>query len=401
MAYKYSILALKNIKNRGIRSWLTMLGIFIGIAAVVALVSLGAALETAISEQFVGELSPDRITISGKRLVGVFGTGSFDDDDVDLISSIRGVADVVPRYSSFVRVKYRGDDDNYMISNIPEESSDREMIYETYDLVAKEGRLIREGETRVIVIGSRAADRRSFRTKLEVGDNIEIEGENFRVIGILEDTGNQMIDQAAFLPQDEMERLLDLEEYHSIDVRVIYRDEIEEISQKIRNEIRDDRDQDRGEEDFEVETALEAAEAVDDILNTIGIIVIGIALISLFVGGVGITNTMYMSVLERRKEIGIMKSIGAKNKNILSLFLFEAGLMGLAGGIIGSFFGLSLAYLSTLVVGGLFPMIDISITLSIPLLLGVVLFSFLVGTLSGILPAIQASKLNPVDALRK
>ena len=135
-------------------------------------------------------------------------------------------------------------------------------------------------------------------------------------------------------------------------------------------------------------------------MNIINLIVIGIAAISLFVGGIGIANTMYTSVVERTREIGIMKAVGARNKDILYIFLIESGLLGLVGGIAGALIGLG----GALAISGLANQALGSdlfiISISYPLLLSAVSFSFFVGVLSGILPAIQASKLNVVDALR-
>ena len=402
MAYKYSILAVKNLKRRGLRSWLTILGIFIGITAVIALISLGNALDQAVSSQFVGDLSPDRITVSGRAVIGMPASGDFSDQDVELINSIRGVEIAAPRYMAFSDVKYRGDDTHFPVLNIPDDSQKREMIYDSYDLKVKEGRLLTRNDFDVVMVGDRASRRRGLRTNIQIGDNLEINGRSFRVVGILESTGNQFYDNSLFMLNQEMERVFDLDEnYFSIDVKVRFLDEVEEVAETIKEELRRDRRQDPGEEDFEVQTALEAAQAARNILDTINIFVIGIALISLFVGGVGITNTMYTSVLERRKEIGIMKSVGAGNNDILTIFLIEASLLGLVGGIVGAFFGLSLAYLVVQVINNLLPGMNLNIVFSIPLMSGVIAFSLLVGAVSGILPAIQASKLNPVDALRK
>ncbi len=140
-------------------------------------------------------------------------------------------------------------------------------------------------------------------------------------------------------------------------------------------------------------------ESFQVILNIIQIFLIGIAAISLVVGGIGIMNTMYTSVLERTKEIGIMKSIGAKNSDILIIFLIESGILGLIGGLIGIILGMSFSKLIELgaKLAG-YGMIQVSFPLL--LILGTLLFSFLIGTISGVLPARQASKLKPVDALR-
>jgi len=401
MISKYPFLAFKNLRRRKIRSWLTILGIFIGIVSVVALVSLGNAMEEAISKQFVGELSPDKITIIGRGMMG-FGGGTFSEDDISIINSIRGVESVIPRYTTFAEIEYREDTGYSIISNIPEGFLKLNHFYESYGFNIEEGRLINSGDTGVILIGNKATESRLFKTKIEVGDNLRIEEENFRVVGILSSTGNSQKDRTIFLPQYEMERVFNLkEDYPSLDVKVLHRDEVEEIAGLIREEMRNDRKQKPGEEDFEIQTSVESAETVSKIINTIRIFVLGIAFISLFVGGVGITNTMYMSILERRKEIGIMKSVGAKNKDILALFLTESGLLGLIGGITGSFFGLLLAFVTTYFIKGFIPGANLNVTFSIPLLIGVILFSFLVGTISGILPAMQASKLTPVEALRK
>jgi len=130
------------------------------------------------------------------------------------------------------------------------------------------------------------------------------------------------------------------------------------------------------------------------------IVLIGIAGISLLVGGIGIMNTMYTTVLERTKEIGVMKAIGARNKHILYLVLIEAGLYGLGGGLVGAVLGIGLAKLTefvfTLAVGPAFLVIEINWWL----VSGTLLFSFIVGCLSGIAPARRASQLNPVDSLR-
>ena len=127
---------------------------------------------------------------------------------------------------------------------------------------------------------------------------------------------------------------------------------------------------------------------------------VGIAAISLLVGGIGIMNTMYTSVLERTREIGTMKAVGAKNSDILFLFLFESGLLGLVGGAIGVGIGLGLGktaeYIATVQLGTNL----LQASTDSWLIFGALLFSFIIGALSGVLPAMQASKLKPVDALR-
>ena len=138
---------------------------------------------------------------------------------------------------------------------------------------------------------------------------------------------------------------------------------------------------------------------MNSILGGVQAFIIIIASISIFVGAIGIVNTMTTSVLERKKEIGIMKSIGARNSHIFMQFLIESGLLGLVGGLVGVIFGLGIGFLG---VYGINNFIGSEIVLEIDYLLigGSLLGSFLIGAISGVIPAWNASKLNPVDSLR-
>ena len=171
------------------------------------------------------------------------------------------------------------------------------------------------------------------------------------------------------------------------------------LTEKIKEELRDHRNQGRGNEDFDVQTFEQMIETFNSIFAIISGVVVIIALISVIIAAVNITNTMYTSVLERTKEIGIMKSIGATNKDIAFLFVFESGLLGLVGGAIGVVLGYLIATgggraIAQAGFGMLQPNFSLALTI------GCLLFAFLVGAISGVLPAKRASKMNPVDALR-
>ena len=136
------------------------------------------------------------------------------------------------------------------------------------------------------------------------------------------------------------------------------------------------------------------------ILNIVQAVLVGIACISLLVGGIGITNTMYTAVLERTKEIGVMKAIGATRNQILLVFMIEAGFLGLLGGTIGILMGMTLSKL--IEVGSKYAMGSNILQASFPwyLIAGAMCFSFLIGTGSGVMPALRAANLQPVEALR-
>jgi putative ABC transport system permease protein len=146
-------------------------------------------------------------------------------------------------------------------------------------------------------------------------------------------------------------------------------------------------------------TSAQLAEMVNMILGIIQMVLVGVAGISLLVGGVGIMNTMYTSVQERTRQIGIMKAVGATNEDVMMIFLFESGLLGLVGGTIGCAIGMMMALGVESVASGMgYPVLKAS--LSPFLMASAIGFSFLIGVLSGTLPARNAARMNPVDALR-
>ena len=232
------------------------------------------------------------------------------------------------------------------------------------------------------------------------GKNVKINGKEFEIVGFLEPSPLFSLNGMVFMMNDDLEDLFQIEgAYDILAVQVKDKNRIEEAAGEIAKKFRNDRNEKPGEESFTIQTPTQALESVSDILNVINLIVVSIAAISLFVGGVGIANTMYTSVVERKREIGIMKAIGAKNKDVLTIFLIEAGLLGLVGGILGALIGLGGAIGVSRIANTALGVNLLIIGISYPLLIGSVTFSFLVGIISGILPAIQASKTNVVDAL--
>ncbi len=174
----------------------------------------------------------------------------------------------------------------------------------------------------------------------------------------------------------------------------------EEVANEIIKRLRQSREEKEGQETFDVQTSEQILETFGNIFGIVQAVLVGIAAISLLVGGIGIMNTMYTSVLERTKEIGVMKAIGAKNSDILYIFLFESGSLGLVGGIIGVIFGAGLSKGVEYIAMNSLGTNLLQASLTPQLIFGALIFSFLIGTLSGILPAMNAAKLKPVDALR-
>jgi len=393
-----------NLRRRKLRSWLTMIGIFIGIASVVALISLGTGLQTAITGQ-IGALDADTLTIQNAG-TGLGPPGStvvekLTENDLELIEKISGVERANPVLLRMSQLRYNNKISFELIRGVPEEPEFYEKFYDSQSMEAEEGRLLKEGDYRKVLLGHGFADKSKFNKKITPGKIILINGKEFEVVGILKASGSFLLNDAVAIFHEQLKEILDIgDEIDMIAVTVEDSKIAEETAERIEKALRKDRGLKKGEEDFSVSTPSQALGAVNDILTAVNVVVVGIAMISLIVGGIGIANTMYTSVLERKKEIGTMKAIGAKNSDILSIFLLESGLMGLVGGIVGALIGAGIALGVATGANSALGSELIVIQLSIPLILSVITFSFLIGILSGAIPSYQASKLKPVDALR-
>ncbi|MFH1501071.1 MAG: ABC transporter permease [archaeon] len=407
MMTDYFSLAFKKLTKRRLRAWLTILGIFIGIMAVVSLISLGEGLRTAVIGQF-GAVAVDVLTVQNKG-VGFAPPGStviekLNDNDLEIIRDMRGVERVIPRILRVGQLEYNGISGFGYGIDMPDNQDDLEFIYDRFSLKAAEGRLFSGGDKGKVILGGDFLDTESFGKQFLLGKKIMLVGEvkkDYEIVGILEKTSSFQLNSVVYLMHEDMVELFQIkDEYDFFAVQVTDKNQIEEVASDIERALRNDRNEKIGEETFSVQTPIESLEAVNNVLNIINIIVIGIAAISLLVGGIGIANTMYTSVLERTKEIGVMKAIGAQNKDILWIFLIESGMLGLVGGIIGGLAGLGAAVLAANLANSALGNPLFQVAVSYPLLIGAILFSFLVGALAGILPAYQASRLNPVEALR-
>jgi len=396
-------LASKNIRNRGIRSWLTMIGIFIGIAAVVSLISMGQGLQSAVTGQFAA-LDPDKLvftnTETGFGPPGSTAVNKLNEHDRDLIEKVNGVDIVVERLLRVVSFEYNDNVDFSYVTNIPEKKDSIDVMYDAINLEIEKGRLLNENDRGKVVLGNDFTGD-DYGKEIRLGKKVIIQGKEFEVIGFLKKASTFTLNGVIIMPEKDLREILDIkDEYDLLIIQVKDRDKIGKVKETLERKIMDDRNLREGEEDFSIQTPQQSIETVNTVLDSVNIVIAGIAGISLLVGAIGITNTMYTSVLERKKEIGIMKSVGAKNSDIITLFLAESALLGLIGGIIGVIIGLSLAFAAAGAASSALGGLDFKISLNFPFLIFAALFSVVIGGISGVFPAIQASKLNPVEALR-
>ncbi|MEK6937328.1 MAG: ABC transporter permease [Nanoarchaeota archaeon] len=392
MLLDYFLLALKSITHRKLRSWLTVIGIIIGVAAIISLITASRSLESTIETQFE-QFGANRILISAK---GFQGPGTLAQgltkEDVETVKKISGFQYVTPGLFRTAEIKNNKETGFTLVAGL--EAKDFEEFFLDSGIELSRGRFVQKDEKFVAVVGSRVVEE-MFSKELRLGNKIEINKKEFKIVGIFEEIGNAQDDNQINIPMEAAREIFnEPEKIDTIVAQVKSKDNIPQLQKKIEKELERKRD----DTNFQVLTATQILEQINEVLGVIQIFLVGIAAISLIVGAIGIMNSMYTSVLERTKDIGIMKSIGARNSDILKIFLIESGLIGLVGGVIGTILGTAMA----LIIGSFSKNAGFLLIIKIePLvLLFGLLFAFFVGVISGILPAIQASKLKPVDALR-
>lgn len=404
MNTEYLKLAVGNLTHRKTRSILTMIGIIIGIAAVIALISLGQGLETAVRSQF-SALGSDRILIAAKG--SSFGPPGQNDaatltkDDLEIVQRAQYVRVAAGRLLKPATVEFNNKEETLFIATMPDEREDeRATIMELSKPVILEGRMLDINDRNKVVVGNRWAGENRFDQPMRPGQKMTINGTRFEIVGVLERTGNPGFDNALFVNERALRDALDIpEEYSAITGKSESEETVLLAVDAIARDMRRFRDVKEREEDFTVQTSTQLLESIFAIITVIQAVLVGIAGISLIVGGIGIMNTMYTSVLQRTREVGIMKAIGATNQSILSIFLIEAAILGMIGGTIGTFLGIGLA--KAVEVGASYSIGPglLQADVQIGVVLGALLFSMGVGIISGLAPAIQASRMEPVEAL--
>ena len=403
MIKDYFNIVMGSLRYRKLRSWLTMLGIFVGIAAVVSLISLGQGLQTAINDEFE-KMGTNKIMIqAGGLSFGPPGSGfaseKLTDDDVKVIERVKGVDLVGKLISKSSKTEFSDDVRYTFVSGMPTDET-RRIIEEMQSFEIDQGRNLKSSDRYKVVIGDLVAKGELFDKEVRLRDRITIKDKEFKVTGIMKPIGNPADDKGMIIPYETAKDLFEMDDITILMVQTKEGVDVDEVAEAIKKELRDYRDVDEGEEDFRVQTFQQLMQSFQTIFSVVQAIIVGIAAISLLVGGIGITNSMYTSVLERTRDIGIMKAIGARNSDIMKLFLIESGMLGLVGGAIGIIIGVGLSKLVEIIAIQATGIVYLKAHFPWYLIVGALAFSFIVGTISGVMPARQAAKMKPVDALR-
>jgi putative ABC transport system permease protein len=408
-------LAVNILMHSKLRSWLTIIGIVIGIAAVVAIVSIGEGMQQNV-ESRLGGLGADIITISpgGGRASAGFRVGppgeqgstatsteakNLTKKDVLVLQSVEGVKFIQGTVSGSGEVYYLGEKATISIEGV-DPLVWKEMTTSELD----SGRFLGPSDYNVVVVGNSIAEN-TFKQPLVVNRMITIEGKAFKIVGILQESGSVGGDDRKIIMPIEAARdtLEDIgeEEFDSIIIKAENADDIKQIMAEAEQKLLIARHLTESKKDFRISSTKSMQETISDVTQTMSLFLEAIAAVSLLVGSVGIANTLFTSVLEKTKEIGIMKSIGAKNSDIMMIFLLNSAIVGLVGGLLGIFLGTVISSLLPLLGMRMMGMGGEMTTVITPLLLMyAVLLAIGIGIAAGVIPAYRASKLKPVDALR-
>ncbi len=401
MLKEYFKIAIKNLKTRSLRSWLTILGVVVGVFLVVALLSLSEGIKNAILAQLkmIGE---DVVMVvpgeGGDIMTAIMGGLMLTDENIRAIEKAEGVDLVVPMPWRAKTARHQGEVRTVFLFGYPRREA-QEFLKQDMGFYLTQGDWPRVGRREVMV--GHLVPREIF-PEMEIGDEIVIEGRKFKVTGVLRTFGNRQDDSMIGLDLDYFHQVTGIREgAHFASVRIKENFTPDQVSANIMEELEETKKRRRGVEDvppFTVFTREAAVDMMGDIMLLLQAMIFGIAGIAIVVSAIGIMNTMYTSVRERTKEIGIIKAVGAKNNDITKIFLIESGIIGLIGGIGGVILGLGLAQLVELYLQ-IHPVFVLEAVVSPTLIIFMLFFSFLIGCLSGFFPARRAAQLNPVDAL--
>ncbi len=389
MSMKQSfILAIKSLASSKMRSFLTMLGIIIGVASVIILVSIVNGFSNSMLETFESAgINLVNVNVRGRgssRTVTPDDMYEFVEEHSELITSVS------PMVNANVTIKVNSENDTMLAQGVNEYYADMK------SLEMQSGRFLEyidsERRQKVCVIGSYIA-KKYFSSFNCVGETLKINGNDYTVIGVLEETADSeenSADHVLYIPYTCASLLSWQRSIGTYIVAAITKDEVTKVKSLLEDYLLNIFNNSNL---YTVSAVADMIDQVNELSGQLTAILVGIAGISLLVGGIGIMNIMLVSVTERTREIGIRKSLGAKPWDIMSQFVVEAATTSSMGG----FIGIALGCVAAVFAGKL---MDVKATPSVGAIIIAFSVSVAIGMIFGYFPAKNAAKLNPIDALR-
>jgi putative ABC transport system permease protein len=379
-------MAMRSIQGNKLRSFLTMLGIIIGVSSVIVLISIGQGSSEAVTSQ-INRLGTNLLTVNVMNSDIVKLTT----EDAEKFREITGVKDIAPVVSGRVNVK--NGSTSTQVSLIGTTSS-----YQTVrDVQVNQGRFLSdidvEYRQKIAVLGANTAQT-LFGFDNPIGKYVQVEGTSFKVVGVLASKGGSMGqsgDDVIVMPLSTAQRVVKTTNVQTVYIQGKSAEQLDWVMAQVQRTLM--RMFPNHQDSYSVFNQKDLMDTMSSVTNTMTMMLGGIAGISLLVGGIGIMNIMLVSVSERTREIGIRKAIGAKRRDILLQFLIEAAVLSALGGIIGIALGFIIGKVLATTMG-------LSISYSISVSLIAFLFSLIVGIVFGVFPASKAAKLDPIQALR-
>ncbi|MFA6319525.1 MAG: ABC transporter permease [archaeon] len=388
-------MSLKSLTRQQIRSFLTLAGVVIGIAAIVCLLSIGQGLTNSVNEQFE-QLGTNIVYMLGMNpLSGTSNTIDFSDSDISWVEGVSGVDYVLPLYSGVGTMQANSVRKNVMILSM---DLDKSSLFEEYGYFdVEEGRRIEEGDTQGILITKQLAED-GFDKPLNAKKLVTINDLPYKIIGIQKPlkvvVGDYNPENLILMSESAFKKFSPNSTPTYLMIVTFSREDNSKIADELTKHFEDK----YGQRSIYVYTSDQLLDQINSIYAIITFFLIGVSAIAMIVGGVGIMNAMITSVMEKTKEIGILKALGASNYTILMIFIIEAALIGLIGGAMGTILGYGLSQIISFFVSESGMILQGVISLEITLIgLG---FSTIVGVISGYLPALRAANLDPIEALR-
>ncbi|MBN1169610.1 ABC transporter permease [Candidatus Micrarchaeota archaeon] len=390
--------SMNSLFHQKLRTFLTVLGVIVGISSVIILVGLVQGLKSDVLEQ-LEDFGPRTFIITPKS-GGSFGgsstfmptSGKLFEKDYERVKKIPEIESITKVIIGQTTVIFKNQSITGTVYGI-----EAGLFDDTVPVEIDAGRFLQDTDLGVAGLGSDVAS--GFAQDVKVQSSIYLGEKKFKVVGVLKSTGNSFapIDNVIFVSFDDAKELFNrsllANEISAIRLTLKEGSDVDAVEEKLNSIMLASHRVSEDNRDFTIISPKFINQRFSEILDLITLFLGAIASISLLVGGIGISNTMFMNVLERTKEIGTMKAVGATTKQIRDLFMIESSIIGLFGGVLG----LLVAVLTGFAITELF---DLTFVFDPFVIAGAVVFSILIGLISGTFPAIEAAKVDPIVALR-